>query len=61
MILQTRNEKQVSNCLTNPEKVGKILYLFCLGVSQSQMVKNYGVAKSIGIRFKNTLTILANG
>ena len=26
----------------NPEKVGKILYLFCLGVSQSQMVKNYG-------------------
>ena len=26
----------------NPEKVGKILYLFCLGVSQSQMVKKYG-------------------
>lgn len=27
----------------NPEKVGKILYLFCLGVSQSQMVKRYGI------------------
>ena len=26
----------------NPVKVGKILYLFCLGVSQSQMVKKYG-------------------
>ena len=26
----------------NPEKVGLILYLFCLGVSQSQMVKKYG-------------------
>ena len=25
-----------------PEKVGLILYLFCLGVSQSQMVKKYG-------------------
>ena len=27
----------------NPDKVGKILYLFCLGVSQSQMVKKYGI------------------
>ena len=27
----------------NPEKVGLILYLFCLGVSQSQMVKKYGI------------------
>ena len=26
----------------NPEKVGLILYLFSLGVSQSQMVKKYG-------------------
>ena len=25
-----------------PDKVGLILYLFCLGVSQSQMVKKYG-------------------
>jgi len=27
----------------NPEKVGKILYLFCLGVSQSQMVKKHNI------------------
>ena len=27
----------------NPEKVGLILYLFCLGVSQSQMVKRHGI------------------
>ena len=26
----------------NPEKAGLIFYLFCLGVSQSQMVKRYG-------------------
>tara|TARA_B100001057_G_scaffold438254_1_gene470630 strand:+ start:283 stop:573 length:291 start_codon:yes stop_codon:yes gene_type:complete len=26
-----------------PEKVGLILYLFCLGVSQSQMVKRHGI------------------
>jgi len=27
----------------NPEKVGLILYLFCLGVSQSQMVKRHKI------------------
>jgi hypothetical protein len=27
----------------NPEKVGLILYLFCLGVSQSQMVKKHRI------------------
>ena len=27
----------------NPEKVGLILYLFCLGVRQSQMVKRHGI------------------
>ena len=27
----------------NPEKVGLILYLFCLGVSQSQMVKKHNI------------------
>ena len=27
----------------NPEKVGLILYLFCLGVSQSQMVKKHKI------------------
>lgn len=27
----------------NPEKVGLILYLFRLGVSQSQMVKRHGI------------------
>jgi hypothetical protein len=27
----------------NPEKVGQILYLFCLGVSQSQMVKKHHI------------------
>ena len=27
----------------NPEKVGQILYLFCLGVSQSQMVKKHNI------------------
>ena len=36
----------------NPEKVGLILYLFCLGVSQSQMVKRHGICHKTG---KHTL------
>ena len=41
----------------NPEKVGKILYLFCLGVSQSQMVKRYGICHKT---IKHTLTEYAD-
>ena len=29
----------------NPEKVGLILYLFCLGVIQSQMVKKHKICR----------------
>ena len=38
-----RDEGVKSLSRMNPEKVGLILYLFCLGVSQSQMVKKYGI------------------
>ena len=42
----------------NPEKVGLILYLFCLGVSQSQMVKRHKYAtRRSSIRFSNTRVI----
>ena len=37
-----RDEGVKSLSRMNPEKVGLILYLFCLGVSQSQMVKKHG-------------------
>ena len=36
-----RDEGVKSLSRMNPEKVGLILYLFCLGVSQSQMVKRH--------------------
>ena len=39
---QKQQESITSLSRMNPEKVGLILYLFCLGVSQSQMVKKYG-------------------
>ena len=38
-----RDEGVKSLSRMNPEKVGLILYLFCLGVSQSQMVKRHGI------------------
>ena len=38
-----RQEGVKSLSRMNPEKVGVILYLFCLGVSHSQMVKRYGI------------------
>ncbi len=38
-----RDEGVKSLSRMNPEKVGLILYLFCLGVSQSQMVKKHGI------------------
>ena len=41
----------------NPEKVGLILYLFCLGVSQSQMVKRYKICHKT---IKHTLTEYAD-
>ena len=41
----------------NPEKVGQILYLFCLGVSQSQMVKRYKICHKT---IKHTLTEYAD-
>ena len=41
----------------NPEKVGLILYLFCLGVSQSQMVKRHGICHKT---IKHTLTEYAD-
>ena len=39
---QKQQEGTKSLSRMSPEKVGLILYLFCLGVSQSQMVKKYG-------------------
>ena len=41
----------------NPEKVGLILYLFCLGVSQSQMVKKHRICHKT---IKHTLTEYAD-
>ncbi|MDA9764932.1 hypothetical protein N9C83_06160 [Opitutales bacterium] len=41
----------------NPEKVGLILYLFCLGVSQSQMAKRHGICHKT---IKRTLTEYAD-
>ena len=41
----------------NPEKVGQILYLFCLGVSQSQTVKRYKICHKT---IKHTLTEYAD-
>jgi glycerol dehydrogenase-like iron-containing ADH family enzyme len=41
----------------NPEKVGQILYLFCLGVSQSQMVKRHKICHKT---IKHTLTEYAD-
>ena len=41
----------------NPEKVGLILYLFCLGVSQSQMVKRHKICHKT---IKRTLTEYAD-
>ena len=41
----------------NPEKVGLILYLFCLGVSQSQMVKRHKICHKT---IKHTLTEYAD-
>jgi len=38
-----RDEGVKSLSRMNPEKVGLILYLFCLGVSQSQMVKKHHI------------------
>ena len=38
-----RDEGVKSLSRMNPEKVGLILYLFCLGVSQSQMVKKHNI------------------
>ena len=38
-----RDEGVKSLSRMNPQKVGLILYLFCLGVSQSQIVKKYGI------------------
>ena len=38
---QKQQEGTKSLSRMSPEKVGLILYLFCLGVSQSQMVKKY--------------------
>ena len=40
---QKQQERVKSLSRMNPEKVGLILYLFCLGVSQSQMVKRLGI------------------
>ena len=39
---QKQEEGVKSLSRMNPEKVGLIFYLFCLGVSHSQMVKKYG-------------------
>jgi len=38
-----QQERTKSLSRMNPEKVGLILYLFCLGVSQSQMVKRHQI------------------
>jgi len=38
-----REEGVKSLSRMNPEKVGKTLYLFCLGVSQSQIVKRHKI------------------
>ena len=38
-----RDEGVKSLSRMNPEKVGLILYLFCLGVSQSQIVKKHNI------------------
>ena len=40
---QKQQEGVKSLSRMNPEKVGQILYLFCLGVSQSQMVKRHKI------------------
>ena len=40
---QKQQEGVKSLSRMNPEKVGLILYLFCLGVSQSQMVKKHNI------------------
>ena len=40
---QKQQEGVKSLSRMNPEKVGLILYLFCLGVSQSQMVKKHRI------------------
>lgn len=40
---QKQQERVKSLSRMNPEKVGLILYLFCLGVSQSQMVKRHKI------------------
>ena len=40
---QKQEERVKSLSRMNPEKVGLILYLFCLGVSQSQMVKRHKI------------------
>ena len=52
-----RDEGVKSLSRMNPEKVGQILYLFCLGVSQSQMVKRHKICHKT---IKHTLTEYAD-
>jgi len=52
-----RDEGVKSLSRMNPEKVGLILYLFCLGVSQSQMVKKHNICHKT---IKHTLTEYAD-
>ena len=54
---QKQQEGVKSLSRMNPEKVGQILYLFCLGVSQSQMVKRYKICHKT---IKHTLTEYAD-
>ena len=52
-----REEGVKSLSRMNPQKVGLILYLFCLGVSQSQIVKKYGIDHKT---VKHTLMVYAD-
>ena len=52
-----RDEGVKSLSRMNPEKVGLILYLFCLGVSQSHMVKRHKICRKT---IKKTLTEYAD-
>ena len=54
---QKQQEGVKSLSRMNPEKVGQILYLFCLGVSQSQMVKRHKICHKT---IKHTLTEYAD-
>tara|TARA_R100001224_G_scaffold55415_1_gene32521 strand:+ start:731 stop:1270 length:540 start_codon:yes stop_codon:yes gene_type:complete len=42
---QKRIEKVKSLSVYNPEKVAKILYLHSIGVSQTQMIRKYGLSR----------------